>query len=106
MRAPHWFALILASGVISAVFSTGLGADDAKSEPAKKENQNSLVAEYRDKLQFSASSEWTGWPASRAFDGDAKTSWFTQGGDSAAHKTTPWIMVAFPADVPVRRVTI
>ena len=96
MRLTLAFMVLAIAGVL-------YGADQS-SKP--KENQNSLISEYKDKLVFSASTEWPGWPASRAFDGDAKTSWFTAGKDAAAHQTTPWIMVAFPDDVTVRRVTI
>lgn len=106
MRASFRPAFVLALTVIPTMISSWLGADEQKPASSKKENQNSLIAEYKAKLQFSASSEWPGWPASMAFDGDAKTSWFTVGGDAAAHKTTPWIMVAFPDEVTVRRVTI
>ena len=106
MRASFWPVFILALSVIPTMSGARLGADEKKLEQDKKDNQNSLVAEYKDKLVFSASTEWPGWPASRAFDGDAKTSWFTLGGDAAAHKTTPWIMATFPDDVMVRRVTI
>jgi hypothetical protein len=68
-------------------------------------NQNSLIAEYKADLEFSASSFWGGWPASLAFDRDPKTSWFSGSGDAAAHKKTPWLQVTFPGDVTVRRVT-
>lgn len=88
------------------LFIAVLPAFDGDKAADKRENVNSLIAEYRDKLQFSASTAWPGWPASNAFDGDPKTSWFTARGDAAAHKTSPWVMVAFPDDVTVRRVTI
>lgn len=70
------------------------------------DNQASLLAEYRDKLKYSASTFWPGWPASHAFDGDPRTSWFTARRDAAANGTSPWIAVEFPDDVPVRRVSI
>jgi hypothetical protein len=69
-------------------------------------NKNSLVKEYRNKLKFSCSTFWGGWPAERAFDDDPRTSWFTARGDAAVLGTTPWIAVEFPQDVRVSRVTL
>ena len=78
------------------------GEEDKKPKP----NQNSLIAEYKEKLKLSASTFWSGWPAASAFDGDPSTSWFSEGGDAAAFKKSPWVKVTFPDDVKVRRVTI
>jgi hypothetical protein len=97
----RWFivpSLLAALSLISA------SADDTDKNP--KPNQNSLIAEYKDKLELSASTFWPGWPASSAFDGDTKTSWFSAGGDAAAFKKSPWVQVKFPDEVKVRRVTI
>ena len=85
-----------------------LAAECGDEVPPKKysDNQASLLAEYRGKLTFKASTYWPGWPAANAFDGDPHTSWFTARGDAAAKGTKPWIAVEFPADVPVRRVNL
>ena len=42
------------------------------------------IAEYKEKLELSASTFWPGWPARSAFDSDPNTSWFSEGGDAAA----------------------
>ncbi len=90
---------VLAFAVVASV-----SADDGGKKP--KLNQNSLIAEYKEKLQLSASTFWPGWPAGSAFDGDPNTSWFSERGDAAAFKKSPWVQVKFPDDVKVRRVTI
>jgi hypothetical protein len=90
---------VLALAVVAPV-----SADDSDKKP--KPNQNSLVAEYKDKLKLSASTFWPGWPTGHAFDGDPKTSWFSESGDAAALNKQPWLKVEFPDDVTVRRVTI
>jgi F5/8 type C domain len=53
-----------------------------------------------------ASSEYSGWPATNAVDGDAKTSWYSGSNDSAAHGTKPFIEVVLDQPSVVRRVTI
>jgi ADP-heptose:LPS heptosyltransferase len=54
-----------------------MNADEAKTGTKEfTDNQASLLAEYRGQLEFSASTYWGGWPASHAFDGDPRTSWF------------------------------
>jgi hypothetical protein len=94
------FALILVLSQVAA-------ADEAKTGTKEfTDNQASLLAEYRDQLKFNASTYWPGWPAGHAFDGDPRTSWFTARRDAAAKGTSPWISVEFPADIPVRRVSI
>lgn len=70
------------------------------------DNTSALVKKYRDKLKFTSSTFWPGWPEEKAFDGNLETSWFTQRGDAAAKGTKPWIEVTFPEDVTVKRVTI
>jgi hypothetical protein len=96
------YAIALTFLVLAA--SSGSSADDGEKEP--KANQNSLVKEYKDKLKLSASTFWPGWPASSAFDGDPKTSWFSAKDDAAAFNKMPWVRVEFPDDVTIRRVTI
>ncbi len=98
MRISLAVAVLIALGSLSAL------ADDSEKKP--KPNQNSLVAEYKDKLKLSASTFWPGWPADSAFDGDPKTSWFSAKDDAAAFNKLPWVKVEFPDDVTVRRVTI
>ena len=96
--------ITIALAVLFALASPGFSADEGEKKP--KPNQNSLVAEYKDKLKLSASTFWPGWPVSHAFDGDPKTSWFSAKGDAAALNKQPWVKVEFPDDVTVRRVTI
>ncbi len=89
--------------LFALVFSFALASDGEKKP---KLNQNSLVAEYKEKLKISASTFWPGWPTSQALDGDPKTSWFSEKGDAAALNKQPWMRVEFPDDVTIRRVTI
>lgn len=66
-------------------------------------SSNAIVKAYRASLVITASTEWHGnWDATKAFDGDEQTSWFSQ----PSQVNNPWIRVAFPNDVIVRRVTI
>ncbi len=70
-------------------------------------NTNSVLKEFKGKLKFSCSSFYSSsWSVEKAFDGKPMTSWFTKGGDAAAHGKTPWIAVEFPMAVTVRRVTL
>jgi hypothetical protein len=81
----------------------------AVGQPAPKvitDNKNTLVKKHRDELKVTASSFWVGWEPAKAIDGDLETSWFTERGDAAARGKKPWIMVTFPKDVTVTRVTI
>jgi hypothetical protein len=99
----HWIAALV------FVFLAALHAiANAADEDAKKltDNTNSLIKEYRGKLKFSCSSFWPKWGPERAFDGMPLTSWFTDRGDAAAFGKKPWIAVAFPQAVTVRRVTL
>ncbi len=92
---------------LAAILSAIVSAEEPKTGTKEfTDNQASLLAEYRDKLKYSASTYWPGWPASHAFDGNPRTSWFTARRDAAAKGTSPWIAVEFPDDVPVRRVSI
>ena len=65
-------------------------------------NSNAIINAYRNAIVVTASSEWQGWEAKKAFDDDSFTSWFTK----PNQVNDPWIRVAFPNDVVVRRVTI
>jgi len=100
--------VVMRKTIVLSVFTLAIFAAAAVGEGDKKPkpNQNSLIAEYKEKLELSASTFWPGWPASSAFDGDLKTSWFSAGGDAAAFKKSPWVQVKFPADAKVSRVTI
>jgi len=69
-------------------------------------NSNALLERYRATLVLSASSYWPGWEPQKAIDGNLTTSWFTQRGDAAALDTQPWIMMAFPQTVTIRRVNV
>jgi hypothetical protein len=92
----HVWRVLFACGVCLLV--------GAQAPPAA--NQNSLLKEYAGKLKYSASSFWPGWPVEQAFDGNPKTSWFTERGDAAAKGREPWIKVEFPMDVTIKRVTL
>jgi hypothetical protein len=81
------------------------GNNNTDSQP-EVPNQNTLITAHLEKLKFSCSTQWAGWPPERAFDGDPTTSWFTARGDAAAHGKMPWLEVEFPADVTVRRITL
>jgi hypothetical protein len=53
-----------------------------------------------------ASSEYGGWPATNAVDGDPQTSWYSGMGDAAANGKSPFIEVVLDRPSPVRRVTV
>ena len=74
--------------------------------PVKSDNKNTLITNYKAKLEVTASTTYPGWPATNAVDGVETTSWFSATGDAAAKKTKPWLEVKFPEDVTVSRVTI
>ena len=65
-------------------------------------SSNAIINANRNAIVVTASSGWQGWDAKKAFDGDEQTSWFSQ----PNQVNNPWIRVAFPNDVVVRRVTI
>ncbi len=65
-------------------------------------SSNAIINANRNAIVVTASSEWHGWEAKKAFDGDEQTSWFSQ----PTQVNNPWIRVGFPNDVAVRRVTI
>lgn len=90
--------------ILGAILVAALSAAD---KPAKKPaNTNAQLKEFQGKLKFACSTFWPGWPAERAFDGDPKTSWFTERGDTVVNKKKPWVRVEFPQDVAVKRVTV
>ena len=68
-------------------------------------NTNALVKQYRNQLKLAASSSFNGWEEGKAFDGDPLTSWFSAVGDAPMSGKQPWVSVAFPEAVIVRRVT-
>lgn len=81
--------------------------DDPKALPKfVTENKNAMIKEYKNKLQVTASTTWPGWEPEKLLDGNAETSWFSAGGDAAAKGTKPWVMVTFPDDVTITRVSI
>ncbi len=65
-------------------------------------SSNAIINAYRNTVALSVSSQHPGWDAKKAFDGNEQTSWFSQ----LNQVNNPWIQVAFPNDVVVRRVTI
>jgi F5/8 type C domain len=73
-----------------------------------KPSSNAVLKADRGKVVASASTEYhQTWAASRLIDGEEETSWFSSASDTATVKgTTPWVKLAFPADVTVKRVTI
>lgn len=62
------------------------------------------LVRYRRQLTARASTEWTGWVAERAIDGDETTSWFSERRDAAAFGCRPWVEVIFPVDVSLQHV--
>ncbi len=104
MRKGRFAAGLCGVGLLLAVAAA---APAPKPEPKKdSENQNTLVQKYKDKLQVTASSFYQGYPPERLIDGDKLSVWFSATGDSAAQGQKPWIMVAFPEDVTVTRLTV
>ncbi len=69
-------------------------------------NTNALVKAHREKLKLEASSEWESWPVAHLFDGDEKTSWYSNNGDAPQNGKTPTIKVTFPENVRAKRVTV
>lgn len=99
-------AVLLLAAVGAGVVSSQEPAKEKKLPAVVTDNKNTLIKQHREKLTVTASTIWEGWPAEKAIDGDVTTSWFTARGDAAAKGTKPWIMVTFPEDVTVARVTI
>ncbi len=69
-------------------------------------NTNELVKQHKDKLKVDASTEYSGYPATRLIDGEPTTVWYSAGGDSPMAGKTPHVGVTFPEDVRVKRVTV
>lgn len=95
--------------LITAATALATAAPVPKAKPGQKDpppNGNALVKSYKDRLTFSRSSDWQGWPPDKAFDGNPDTSWFSATGDTPTGGKLPWIAVTFPQDVAVRRVTV
>ena len=70
-------------------------------------NPNSVIEKFRTELTASASSvDGPSWPATKLFDGQALTSWFSQRGDTTTQHRQPWVQVSFPEKVRVRHITI
>jgi hypothetical protein len=65
-----------------------------------------LLDRYRSKVVTSASTTWPGWGPERLIDGDPRTSWFSARGDAAALGKKPWVALAFPQDVTVKKVSL
>jgi hypothetical protein len=91
------------------LLTVGAAAPVPKSDPKKDEageNKNTLVEKYRAKLAVTASSACQGYPPEMALDGKKETSWYSALGESAALGKKPWLMVTFPEDVTVNRLTV
>lgn len=88
------------------LFPLAAPSEETGKDAKKKANTNALVKEFQTKLKATASTFWPGWPPERVIDGDLKTSWFTERGDTVVKKTKPWVQVEFPQDVAVTRVTV
>lgn len=99
----YWIAAVVFI-CIGSSYSSTVAEDENLTELT--DNSNSLIEEYRGKLEFSCSSFWPTWGPEKAFDGNVLKSWFTQRGDAAAFGEKPWIAVQFPQAVTVRRVTL
>lgn len=72
----------------------------------KTDNTNALLKEYKGKITVTASTFWPTWEPSKVIDGNLETSWFSNRGDAAAKGTKPWVMLEFPQDETVKRVTV
>ncbi len=57
-------------------------------------------------VTVTASSAFSGKPASRVLDGSLQTSWFTQVGDAANLRTTPFIELALPSDIALAQIRV
>ena len=57
-------------------------------------------------VTVAASSAFAGKPASRVIDGSLLTSWFTQVGDAANLRTTPFIEVTLPSDISLAQIRV
>ena len=95
---------VLVLGVFGFGLSAATGRDDKKDELPV--NSNAVVKQHKDKLKVTASTFWGGWPPEYVIDGNKKKSWFTAMNDTVTKKTKPWVQVAFPVDVTIRRVTV
>lgn len=97
---------LVAVAVLAAVgVSAPVPKQAAKPEHGEK-NTNALILKHKEKLELKASSEWQGWPTTNLFDGDEKTSWYSNTPDSTATDQKPVVTVTFPEDVKVKRVTV
>ena len=97
---------LVAVAILTAV---GVSAPVPKKPPVPEhgeKNTNALVTKHREKLELKASSEWQGWPTTNLFDGDEKTSWYSNSPDSTLAETKPAVTVVFPEDVSIKRVTL
>ena len=97
--------LVVAAGFLLAP----LGASPVpKEKPKPKDgpNSNAILKKHKETMKVSASSEWGGWPASHAFDGNQETSWYSATNDCKSAKKDPSLEVLFPEDVAVTRVTV
>ena len=106
MRSTVRFFAGLRAVTLMSTTATPVFAQQEKPAPVKTNNKNTLIEKYKNQLKLKASSFWSGWPVTSAFDGNALSSWFSARGDSAAHRTNPWVEVTFPEDVTVKRITI
>ncbi len=69
-------------------------------------NTNAVITKHKAKLNATASTQWQNWPVTHLLDGKEATSWYSNTPDNTFEKVYPWVMVAFPEDVSVKRVTI
>lgn len=93
-------ALVLLAAVVAAP------VPKSNLPPLPATNSNALVKQHKDALVIDSSTQYQGWEATKAFDGDEETSWFSADRDTASAGETPWLRVAFPKDVSVRRVSV
>jgi len=85
-------------------------APPPKAAPAldtSKPNSNALLKAHKDNVTASASTTYNGYSANSLIDGDEQSTWYSESNDTATVKgNTPWVKIAFPTDVMVRRVTV
>lgn len=97
---------LLVAGLAAAVGTSAPVPKQAAKPEYGEKNTNALITKHREKLELKASSEWQGWPTGNLFDGDEKTSWYSNNPDNTTTDNKPTVTVTFPEDVRIKRVTV
>lgn len=104
--APPPFGTFTGSTVVVPVPPPPPPEDLKELPPVETDNKSLLVAGDPSTITVRASSEYPGWPATNATDGNIKTSWYSNRDDSAAKGASPFLQLEFRVPVVVRRVTV